>query len=108
MHPGTHATVLIEVANAAEERHLPTAANARIVWLHRNGTPAGTTPLLERALRAMAPPRGDLHAWLAGEIDIVRGLRTHLVEDRGIPRAQIQAAGYWRLGVADGHARLDD
>ena len=35
MPPGVRAIVLVEVADRHEERHLPTAANASIVWLHR-------------------------------------------------------------------------
>lgn len=56
MTPVVSAFVLVEVADALEERHLPTAANARIVWLHRDGAPAGMSSLLERALEALDLP----------------------------------------------------
>jgi NADPH-dependent ferric siderophore reductase len=108
MRPGARAIALIEVENAAEERHLPTAANAAITWLHRNGAPPGTTRLLDQALEALSLPSGDLHAWLAGEIDTARRLRTHLIDTRGIARADIKAAGYWRLGAAAAHGRIED
>lgn len=107
MTPGVSAFVLVEVADAREERHLPTAANARIVWLHRDGAPAGTPSLLERALEALDLPSRSIHAWLAGEIGTVRGLRRHLME-RGLPRERIRASGYWRVGEPGAHARIDD
>lgn len=107
MQPGARAIALIEVENRDEERHLPTAANASIHWLHRNGRPAGQPELLERTLRSVRLPDGDTHAWLAGEIDTIRRLRTHLIEDRKIPRTDIKAAGYWRTGLAGAHGKID-
>lgn len=107
MQPGARAIALIEIENGDEERHLPTAANASVQWLHRNGRPAGTSDQLERALRSVQLPNGDTHAWLAGEIETIRRLRTHLIEDRSIQRTDIKAAGYWRLGVAGAHGKLD-
>jgi NADPH-dependent ferric siderophore reductase len=108
MRAGARALVLIEVADAREERHLPTAANAKIHWLHRNGGAAGTPALLEPALRGLSLPRGETHAWLAGEIETVRRLRNYLIEEEGLPRAQIRAAGYWRHGAPGAHSRLED
>lgn len=99
MRPGARALVLIEVADAAEERHLPSAASTTVVWVH------GRTSLAD-ALAARPLPPGDLHAWLAGETDTIRALRAHLVEVRGIPHDRIRAAGYWRRGVSDSHERI--
>ena len=106
--PGVRAVVLIEVADAREERPLPTAANATVRWLHRGGLPAGTPAPLEDVLRGLALSAGDTHAWIAGEIETARRLRHHLVAERGLSRTQVRAAGYWRLGDAGTHARLDD
>ena len=108
MRPGAGACVLIEVADAAEERHLPTAANASITWLHRDGLAAGTTGLLEAALRELQIPAGETFAWVAGEIETARRLRRYLMEEEGLPRGQIRASGYWRSGDAGTHASLDD
>ena len=107
MTPGVSAFVLAEVADAREERYLPTAANAHVVWLHRNGAAAGTSSLLEEALLDLPLPSRNVHAWLAGEIETMRRLRRCLVE-RGLPREQIRAAGYWRVGEPSAHARIDD
>jgi NADPH-dependent ferric siderophore reductase len=108
LRPGVTAIVLIEVAAGYEERHLPTAANAAVTFLHRNGAAPGTTTLLQDALHSLAMPDGDVHAWIAAEIDTARTLRTHLVQARGVPRGHVRAAGYWRIGEADAHTRLED
>ena len=104
MPAGVRAIALIEVENAEEERYLPTAANASISWVHR----AAGGPGLLAALERLVLPQGDVHAWLAGEIDVMRSLRTHLVAERGLVRDHVRAAGYWRLGSADAHDRIED
>ena len=108
MRPGVRALVLIEAADRREERHLPTAANASVTWLPRDGVPAGRSNLLERALRELKLPTGDTYAWLAAEIETTRRLRRHLLEKEGLTRDQVRATGYWRLGEAGAHGRLDD
>ena len=108
MQAGVLALVFIEVDSRDEERHLPTAANARIIWLSRNGVAAGQTSLLLDAISATALPEGDVHAWVATEIATARALRHFLVEQAGFSRADIRAAGYWRLGAAGAHERVED
>jgi NADPH-dependent ferric siderophore reductase len=108
MPPGAPAMVLIEVADAAEQRHLPSAANAAVTWLFRNGTPPGKSTLLEDALRSAVLPSGDVHAWIAAEIETARSLRRYLIEHARFDRSQIRAAGYWRLGEQGAHSRLDE
>ncbi len=107
MPPGANAIVLIEVADRHEERYLPTAANAQIIWLHRNGKPAGLSGLLEDAIRSLQLPSRDMHAWIACEIAVARRLREYLMEEEAMPRSQIKAAGYWRIGEAGAHGKID-
>jgi NADPH-dependent ferric siderophore reductase len=107
MAPGTGVVVIIEVADRHEERHLPTAANAHITWLRRNGKPTGLSGLLETAIEALTLPSGEIHAWIACEIEVARRLRNHLTEVRGLPRTQIKAAGYWKIGAAGAHDKID-
>jgi NADPH-dependent ferric siderophore reductase len=100
---GARATVLIEVDGPAEELPLDTGADLRLTWLHRAGAPAGTTDLLENAIRDLALPPGDGFAWIGCEAATARRLRTHLRDDRGLPKAYTKITGYWRLGSADHH-----
>ena len=108
MPPGVCVMAVIEVADRHEERHLPTAANARITWLHRDSMPAGTAVLLEECLKSLTFPKGDIHAWIAGEIEVARRLRHYLIDERGLSRSQIKAAGYWRRGEPGAHAKIED
>ncbi len=108
LRPGARAIVFLEVADAAEERHLPTAANATVTWLYRDGQQAGTTTLLDRALRDLTLPPGDTYAWIGAELETARRLRRYLAEEEGLSRDQIRAAGYWRMGAVGEHVVLDE
>jgi NADPH-dependent ferric siderophore reductase len=39
-----------------------------------------------------------VYAWLAGEAGVVKGLRRHLVHERGVDRHSVAFMGYWRDG----------
>ncbi|MEU6312987.1 siderophore-interacting protein [Streptomyces sp. NPDC047014] len=96
MPEGTRARVFIEVGEESHRQELPTRADAEITWLVRDGAPAGTTDLLESAVRAMEWLPGTVFAWAAGESVTLKGIRRHLAVDRAVPREQTHITGYWR------------
>jgi NADPH-dependent ferric siderophore reductase len=50
-----------------------------------------------------APAEGaPVYAWLAGEAAVIRGLRRHLVTQRGMDRRSVAFMGYWRRGHTEG------
>ncbi|MFI5833377.1 siderophore-interacting protein [Micromonospora sp. NPDC051300] len=69
--------------------------------------PAGPPPAdvdVDREILWEVPERPDgaaLYAWLAGEAGMIRGLRRHLVTDRGLDRRAVAFMGYWRAGRAE-------
>ncbi|MCK0197158.1 siderophore-interacting protein [Ancylobacter sp. 6x-1] len=97
---GTPAFVFIEVADDAERQEIAAAASSRIAWLTRDGAPAGTTDLLERALRAMEwPAHGCGHAMVGCEQGAARAIRHFLRRERGMSGRAAEVAAYWRRGV---------
>jgi NADPH-dependent ferric siderophore reductase len=101
--------VFLEVADAAEEQPLASAADVRVTWLHRDAAEPGTTDLLARAVAATDLPDGEGFVWAAGEAGAMRPVRRHLRE-RGLPKDWVDVDGYWKRGVAnhDHHAPIDD
>jgi NADPH-dependent ferric siderophore reductase len=92
----------VEVADASEEIELSAPEDVEVRWLHRGDTPAGTTDLLERAVRAVRVPEGErLYAWIAGEAGSIKPLRRWVREELGLDRADHDVTGYWKRGVAD-------
>lgn len=109
---GARAIVLVEVADEAEQRYLPSAASLSVTWLSRRGTGAGRAELLLGALRDLEWPPcdgpGNIHAWMAGELSVIRQLREHLITQRGLGRDCIRASGYWQRGVVASHGQIED
>jgi len=95
---GARAQVFIEVAEEACRQELRELPGVEVTWLVRDGAEAGTTTLLVDAVRNCRWWDGTPFAWIAGEQRAVRDIRRHLVEDRGVPKADIESAGYWRRG----------
>lgn len=96
------AIVRVEIADAAEEQPLASPAALDLVWLHRNGAPAGTTDYLDTAVRALdwaaLPERTFVFG--AGEQTTARAIRRFLDKEIGLDKSRRMVAAYWRLGAA--------
>ncbi len=90
---GTRAQVFIEVAEEGHRQSLRGLPGVEVTWLVRDG---GETRLVD-AVRNCAWWDGQPFAWLAGEQATVRDLRRHLVEDRAVPKGDVEFIG---TGVA--------
>lgn len=105
-------TALIEVADTTEEQALPTAANLDLRWLHRNGAEAGTTTLLEDAIRAVEWPAVEdgkrAFAWVGCEHKAFRAIRKHLRSERKLAREDHLVVAYWRRGFDGDNARNEE
>jgi NADPH-dependent ferric siderophore reductase len=94
---GHRAVAYLQLPDAAEEQPLPTAGDLTVRRLRDGDSPAA-------AVRADTLPGGRPYAWLAGEASAVRGLRRHLVEERGVDRRSVHFTGYWRRRLAQDDA----
>ncbi|MFI6483643.1 SIP domain-containing protein [Nonomuraea sp. NPDC050663] len=94
--PGAKAQVFIEIAEDAHRQELREPPGVDVTWLVRPEAAAGTASPLTEAVRGAEWWPGQAFAWLAGEHTAVRDMRRHLVEDRGVPKEDIDFAGYWR------------
>ncbi|MSQ32506.1 MAG: siderophore-interacting protein [Dehalococcoidia bacterium] len=98
---GVKAYVFIEVIDAVEEQKLESKAELHITWLHRGKRPTGH--ILENAIREarLRMPTARPATWVACEANVMRSIRRHLINDRGIDRASLYTRGYWKIGESD-------
>ncbi|WP_097866621.1 siderophore-interacting protein [Streptomyces sp. rh34] len=101
----TGAVVFAEVADAAEERGLPSAAGgSEVRWVHRDR--GGS---LVAAVREAGPDLDGVDAaWVAGEASAVRALRRHLVGERQLPKNAVEFSGYWRHSLTQDDAPTEE
>ncbi|MFG1791105.1 siderophore-interacting protein [Nocardia sp. NPDC049149] len=94
--------VFVEVADAAEELDLVAPEGIEVRWLHRGSVPAGSSDLLEQAVRGVALPEGErVYAWIAAEAGVVRPLRRWVREVLRAEPGGAEVTAYWKRGHAD-------
>jgi NADPH-dependent ferric siderophore reductase len=94
------AVVRLACDGPAHELDLPSDATVDVEWLHRAGT-ARDVHLLLDSVQRIPFPRGTVHAFVHGEAEEIRGVRRHLLAERGLERAQMSCSPYWRRTMTD-------
>jgi NADPH-dependent ferric siderophore reductase len=91
-------TALIEVDSEAD--HLPVDApeGVEVRWLHRDGAEAGTTTLLEDAVREVEWRPGRVNVFAHGERSAMKVLRPYFTRERELDREQLSLSAYWAYG----------
>lgn len=100
---GVPATVIAELPRVVDA-HWPDLSNGSRVdlrWLERGDAPPGEPDRLVTAATAVPwPGEGRGHAYLAGEMRVVRAVAARL-HQRGPERDQLSAKAYWRRDAAN-------
>lgn len=94
---GAKAVVAVEIAGAAEEIALPTAAALDLTWLHLDRGQS-----LTAFVAALELPPGEIFVFCGAEAETVDTLRARLAA-LGHPTGKSRLSNYWRRGVADSH-----
>jgi NADPH-dependent ferric siderophore reductase len=102
----TEMTSLVAVSGPLEHQQFETRSMHQAHWIHRPLSAANDPASILEQLQALdiAP---DTFIWIGIEATVARAIRSYLTEARGIPLPWIRASGYWTMGVADAHDKLD-
>lgn len=103
---GATAVVFIEVADETEQQFFATTADLDLHWLHRGDAEPGSTELLDEAVRAFDWLPGRVQVFLHGESSLLKSVRPYVLNDRGVPRADVSVSGYWRRGSSEESFRV--
>ena len=91
----THHGALVELADPDDRQRAVAPEGVDVHWIFREpDAPVGSTAL--EHLRELAFPEGTVNAFAAGESKLATGARRHLVNERGVPKADVTFCGYWR------------
>lgn len=90
------ARAYLEVDEAEERQPFETAGPKAIQWHYESSDPLALAALLSQA----DLPEGRGHAYFAGEVALVRAMKSALIE-RGWTAEQISPKAYWNRGQAN-------
>ena len=81
---------MIEIADAAEQQVLSSAAKVEVIWVLR-----GQDDLLD-VVRNLTLPSGTLYSFVATETKLSRQVRRVLLDTHKVNEQYLKAVGYWR------------
>jgi NADPH-dependent ferric siderophore reductase len=103
------AIVVVAVEGPEEEQAFDSRAEVETIWVRRPLSRAeDPAPLLDAVRALKLPATGDGYAWAAGESQTAKLLRRHLIDERGLNKAWVKAAGYWKRGAVSIHETHND
>jgi NADPH-dependent ferric siderophore reductase len=97
---GERAVVRLVCDGPDHEVPLDTPADLDLVWLHRHGDERDES-LLIAAVEALDFGTGRPFGFVHGEADEIRGVRRHLLQERGLTRRDLSCSPYWRRTMTD-------
>ena len=98
---GARAVAFVEVDGPDDEMPWTTRADVETHWLHRGDAEAGTTTLLDDAVRAWGWWPGRAQAFIHGESALLKSVRPYVRTERGVDRHDMSVSAYWRRGVTE-------
>jgi NADPH-dependent ferric siderophore reductase len=87
---GRKVLAVIEIADAAEQQALHSAAELEVIWVLR-----GQVDLLD-TVRTLTLPSGALYTFVAMETKLSRQVRRVVLDTHKVDEAFLKAVGYWR------------
>lgn len=93
LDPRVQGAVFAEVSGPDHRYPLPSHPHTAVRWVYREQDESLTSVVLRSQL-----PAGRWAAFVHGNADMVRPVRTHLLKTVGLPRERASISGYWRTG----------
>lgn len=103
---GHQITSVVAVTGLDERQKFRTKAALTTHWAYRPLDQAHDPSALLAVARQVALEPGTF-VWIAAEAAVTRAIRTHLVEERGLPLSWLKASGYWVKGKADSTEKFE-
>ncbi|OCJ08470.1 siderophore-interacting protein [Rhizobium sp. AC27/96] len=101
--PDTKGHAFVEVDSKADELPLTYPPGVTVHWLHRDGAAAGTTTLLEDAVRSVEwpPNREEVFFWGGCEHKAFSAIYRHLRHHIGLPREGFVLYSHWHRSLSE-------
>jgi NADPH-dependent ferric siderophore reductase len=103
---GAHVTSVVAITGETERQLFETTANLVEHWITRPLTEA-SDPAPFLSLLQKLDVTQDTFVWIAAEAKVARAIKAFFLEERKHAPIWLKASGYWLMGQADAHEKLD-
>lgn len=86
---GAQVEVFVQVDDPADQRAMPTAADARVTWL-------GSSAALLETVAGWTLPPGEGFVWAGAESDVAAALQDLVLTQKGHPKEAARISSYWK------------
>jgi NADPH-dependent ferric siderophore reductase len=107
LSPRVRALVVLDTEEEAHGYPLASSAQLEVVKVPPGDSASRADRIIE-VLRNLHYPTGSCFTWVAAESHVARAIRRYLMNERGIDKRWIKAAGYWRRGAVGTHETITD
>lgn len=91
---------IFEITSEADRQEIDAPEGVEMRWLvHPN--PHQPSAAQVDAIRDMVWPEGRVQTCIAGEHTVIRALREHLLNERGVAKKDAYISGYWKIGLIE-------
>jgi NADPH-dependent ferric siderophore reductase len=95
-----------EITHPDDAQIIDAPAGVRQHWLIHPDAHAPSTQLIEK-VQSWAWPTGTVQTCIAGESSVIKALRHHITNERGLPKNDCYISGYWKIGlIEDEHQEM--
>ncbi|QQA45088.1 siderophore-interacting protein [Pelagovum pacificum] len=91
---------IFEVTDPADRQEIDAPEGVEMRWLV-HPDPHRPSDAQVELIRTMDWPEGRVQTCIAGEQSVIRALRQHLLNERGVARADAYVSGYWKIGLVE-------
>lgn len=96
---------LIEILDDADRQPLEAPPGIEVRWIV-NPEPQKSAETMMAAIKSLHWHAGQCEVWVAGELDMVRSVRSYLKGERAVTREYMYASSYWQQGRTDEQHRV--
>ena len=86
---GAQVEVFVQVDDLADQRAMPTAADARVTWI-------GSSAALLETVAGWTLPPGEGFVWAGAESDVAAALQDLVLTQKGHPKEAARISSYWK------------
>lgn len=95
-----------EITHPDDRQEIDAPPGIEMHWLDHPMPQVASTQAVDR-IRALPPFAGRVQTCIAGESSVIQALRAHLINERGLEKADAYISGYWKIGlVEDEHQKM--